>query len=395
MPDVAYERFRRPLAALADDTWLGARLSESSVNSSWDGRRHWKRSYGRFEPERDPFATLVFEGEGEPQMLGVLEAFAHRPAHAAETIRDEAVGWIRLRPFSSDGALPSLSAVLARPGPRRVVRYRPYRQCTIRFEEEGRCLYAKVFPDERGSRLHADGTALWEASARGDLDFRVARPVRWDRAERTLWHEELSGEAIVDRLRSGRGPELAERMGRALASLSGSPVVPAGRFDGEAQLRHTSERGEELCRQVPRLRPVIELILETICRLHRRARPHRPRPIHGAPHAHQWLDDGSRLGLLDFDRLSMGDPELDVATVLAEMDFENHARVPVAEINRRLLAGYESAGGGLDPDLLLAYRAHKRLEKALKTLRTVRSDGDLRAERRCRYAAALLEEARA
>jgi hypothetical protein len=45
----------------------------------------------------------------------------------------------------------------------------------------------------------------------------------------------------------------------------------------------------------------------------------------------------------------------------------------------------------LHRDLLAAYRAHKRLEKARKTLRAVRSDGDRRAERRCAYAAALLE----
>jgi hypothetical protein len=282
MPETAYARFRRPLAALADDAWIMARLS-------------------------DPH---------------------------------EVVGWIRLRPFTADEGLPTLPAVLSRPGRRRVIRYRPHRQCTIRFEGEGHGLFAKVFPDERGERVHAEAVALWEASAHGELAFRVARPVRWDRAERTLWHEELPGEPVVDRLRSGQGPELAERMGRALASLSQSRLAPAGLFDGDAQLRHTSRGGEELCRHVPRLRPIVTAILHKLSHLHRQTAARRPRPIHGAPHAHQWLDDGGQLGLLDFDRIS-------------------------------------------------------RLEKALKTLRTVRSDGDLRAERRCRYAAALLEGAQA
>jgi hypothetical protein len=391
MPETAYARFRRPLAALADDAWIMARFADPPAGASWNGGRSWIRRYGRFEPEREPFASLVLEGEGEPQTLGLLEAFAEEPAHAHGAIQDEVVGWIRLRPFTSDEGLPTLPAVLSRPGRRRVVRYRPHRQCTIHFEGEGHGLFAKVFPDERGERVHAEAVALWEASARGELAFRVARPVRWDRAERALWHEELTGEPVVDRLRSAQGPELAERMGTALASLSRSRLAPAGVFDGDAQLRHTSRCGEELSRQVPRLRSLIRVILERVSHLHGRARPHRLRPIHGAPHAHQWLDDGGQFGLLDFDRISMGEPELDVATVLAEMDFENRARVPVAEINRRLLAGYESAGGTLDPELLLAYRAHKRLEKALKTLRTVRSDGDLRAARRCEYAAALLE----
>jgi len=33
-------------------------------------------------------------------------------------------------------------------------------------------------------------------------------------------------------------------------------------------------------------------------------------------------DDG-RLGLIDFDRVSLGDPELDITTFQAEVDFES------------------------------------------------------------------------
>ena len=40
-------------------------------------------------------------------------------------------------------------------------------------------------------------------------------------------------------------------------------------------------------------------------------------PVHGAPHQHQWLADGQRLGLIDFDRFALGDPELDLAVTLA------------------------------------------------------------------------------
>ncbi|MDQ4038192.1 MAG: hypothetical protein M3313_07560, partial [Actinomycetota bacterium] len=107
----------------------------------------------------------------------------------------------------------------------------------------------------------------------------------------------------------------------------------------------------------------------------------RPSPIHGAPHPEQWLDDDGRLGLIDFDRFSFGDPELDVTTFQAEVDFE---RIPLAlreDINGAFLAGYEAQTGPMDPCLLLAYRVHKRLAKVLRAARAIQPDGDVRAAR--------------
>ena len=79
--------------------------------------------------------------------------------------------------------------------------------------------------------------------------------------------------------------------------------------------------------------------------------------------------------------MAWGEPELDVATFLAEMDFEDGAQVPVAAINGAFQAGYEAVAGPLNPQLLNAYRAHKRLSKALRNAYAVRSDNDLRVER--------------
>ena len=72
---------------------------------------------------------------------------------------------------------------------------------------------------------------------------------------------------------------------------------------------------------------------------------------------------------------------------MAELDFEDRTVVPVEELNRAFLGGYQDAAGGLDPSLLRAYRAHKRLAKALRTARALRPDGDDRAERHLARAA--------
>jgi aminoglycoside phosphotransferase (APT) family kinase protein len=107
--------------------------------------------------------------------------------------------------------------------------------------------------------------------------------------------------------------------------------------------------------------------------------------VHGSLHPSQWLDDGSSLGLVDYDSVGLGDPELDAATFLADLDVENRARVATDRLNGAFLAGYESVAD-LDAGLVRAYRAHGRLGRAVKIARALCPDGDAKAARRLRSA---------
>jgi len=84
--------------------------------------------------------------------------------------------------------------------------------------------------------------------------------------------------------------------------------------------------------------------------------------------------------------VARGDPELDAAVFLAELDFEDDLQLPVDELEDAYIAGAEAIGLSLDHQLLLAYRGHKRLAKALRSARAVRPDGDQRAEAHLRRA---------
>jgi aminoglycoside phosphotransferase (APT) family kinase protein len=92
----------------------------------------------------------------------------------------------------------------------------------------------------------------------------------------------------------------------------------------------------------------------------------------------QWVDGTPRLGLVDFDKMALGDPEFDVAAFLTELDYD---RVHVERIRDAFISGFEAVAGPLDRRLLDLYAAQERLEKALKSARSVRPDGDLRAEK--------------
>jgi aminoglycoside phosphotransferase (APT) family kinase protein len=82
------------------------------------------------------------------------------------------------------------------------------------------------------------------------------------------------------------------------------------------------------------------------------------------------LRDGEQLYLVDFDRFGLGDPELEVATFLAEWDFESGAPEGVGEAYRQ---GF-SAVVSLNDQLVEAYRLHKYVAKALRTISAIRID---------------------
>jgi len=393
MIDAPHERYRDRLAALATDQPLLEPLRRAGQALGWwTGERTWRRSYARFAAGADAYAMLVLESDAEPQALAVVEIFEQRPAESPRLPVFPApdLGWIRIESFAEDPALPTLPEVLrARRAPV-VARYRPRHRCTIRFGVGSRARYAKVFAGDGGARIHEAGMALWAAAARGELGFQVARPDRWDPRTRTLWQYAVPGHPLVDRLVGSAGPALVRRIGAAAGSLTRASLPCDERFDAAAQLERTRRAATALGRLVPGLARPAGALLQRLADVHATVVPRPLRPIHGAPHPSQWLDDGEVLGLVDFDRAAAGDPELDVATFLAELEAEGDRQAPMEQLEGELIAAYEAAAGPLDAALLRAYRGHKRLAKAHRSARALVPDGDARAARHLAFAAEAL-----
>jgi hypothetical protein len=386
-----HERHRDPLAALrAGDAVQEAVGAAGRGRRRWSADRRWRRTFGRIELDREHYATLALESEDEPQTIVLVEAFERRPVgrpDEAAVVRAGELGWLRIVPFLHDPALATLPAVVATADRVAVVRYRPYRRCTLRVEARGRTRFAKVFADGRGEPIHAASVAVSAAEGRGELPFAVPRPGSYSPRTRTVWQERVAGEPAVARLYGPRGAELARAIGAAAAAITRSRIAAPATYDAAAQLADSSRKAAELIRLVPALAPTTSEVLRELRALHAGARERSPRPLHGAPHANQWLIRDDRLGLVDFDRLALGDPERDAATFIAELDFEDRTTIPVEDLNEAFLGGYEDVAGALDGSLLRAYRAHKRLAKALRTARALRPDGDRRAARHLARAA--------
>jgi hypothetical protein len=390
----AHSRYREQLEALAGtDVFLGA-VAEAFERWGHPETRVSTRLYERFEPDAEPYATCVLATADQPQRIVRLDAFREgRPAPDPGVVDVAAGGAGRLRVawFPDDPALPTLPAAVAGPGRRTVVRYHPGRRCTIRVDDDGRTRYAKVYANWHGERIHADGLELWHAASRGELGFRVAEPERFEPELHAVWHGSVRGEPVKDRLGGPDGKELAWRVGRAAGTLSRAGLRPRARRNRGDELAAAARRCAELERRVPELGLPASRLLERLKRAYAACPVSKPRPVHGALHASQWLENGVGLALLDYDSLALGDPELDAATFLADVDVQNRERVPVDRLNSAFLAGYEETGDPLDPRLLAAYRANRRLEKALRVARALRTDGDAKAGRRLRGALDCLE----
>jgi len=222
----------------------------------------------------------------------------------------------------------------------------------------------------------------------------VAKPIRWDIKRQTLWQHAIEGKPLIKQLFSSDGASIASRIGQAAGGMTQSKIEPAMQFNGQDQMQRSRKYAQELAKRLPDLTDSLNDLLQSLDLLHaRQSTKFTPKPLHGAPHAHQWLDCGDRLGLVDFDRTCLGDPELDAATFIAEMDFEDRQTVPVDELNGTFLDAYQSVAGKLDNHLLNAYRSHKRLAKALKAARSLRINGDRKARQHVCFAHQALKEA--
>ncbi len=382
-----HRRFGSALAELADTAGVIRALDESDSRPAWwPGDMLWKQTYGSFTPDQPAYATLAFESAAfesaaQPSVIVLVKAYRETPEAAGPgawlQVMPEA-GVLHVRSFPDDPRLPTLAAVVRAYEPVHVVRYRPEKRCTLRIGTGEQTSWAKVFPDLSGEALHGSQVALWEAAARGELDVAVAPPLRFDAAERAVWIGHVPGAGITGALFGADGPELAERLGRAAGSVTQISVAPQTRVDSAMQMERTRRNAATIAGHIPELAVPLEEVIGGLERLHGRATS-RPRPIHGAPHPEQWLDDGGRLGLIDFDRFSLSDPELDITTFQAEVDFEGLPGALRDDINDAFRFGYESVAGSMDPSLLVAYRVHKRFAKVGRAARAIRPDGDLRA----------------
>lgn len=369
-----------PARELTGDPAIGAALA-----AAWCARNGvappatWERTYGRRAPGGDAGATIVLEGRPEaPGRPVVLALTSPAGADGPEVFDGGAAGQVAVLPFDGDPGLPGLREALAGLDATEVLRYRPGKRCTVRARLGGRTVIVKAAP----AAVHVwdDAVVLWEAALAGRLPFAVAEPVRWDGDRGIMVQGLVAGRPILDDVRSAGGPALTRRLGEALAGLARSRVVPTATAPPDAQIARTDRAVARAAARVPHLADRLRAQADRLRRAHAALAPAMLVPCHGAAHVHQWLADGDRLGLIDFDRFAMGEPELDVATYIAELETERGMAHDAGVHEAAMLAGFADGGVPLDPRRVRLHRDHKRLAKITRTAIALRPDAAERCE---------------
>ncbi len=374
MTDVSlHTGIRRLLEAIADSDTTTAMIDRIGCDHGWWQPGHrWKRTWSRITDPAAGYVTMTFEAANTGGRLGCTVEVG--PAD----ISSDGLTASRVRPFPEDPMLPALATALARFDDAIVKRYRPSRRCTMRLpESEHRPeQYLKVFPDSRAVRLHAECRHLHHLAQAGHLGFAVATPGE-------LWQDIdafsqliVDGEPVSPLLRSDCGPALSRAMGAAAATLTKAPLQPESAHTVEDELRRFLRRRCVVATVAPSAEGRLAELEFRLRRAHD-ALPTRPlRPIHGSPHPSQWLVHQGQLGLVDFDRLCLGDPEFDVATFAGEVDFERWDTRD--DVIAGFMSGYEDEFGPLDKQRMALYRTHKRFAKVYRTATSARVDADRR-----------------
>jgi hypothetical protein len=373
----SHDRYRDALAALAaDEAILVAVAAAGERNGWWTPDRPWRRIYGRFTPDSTAFADLVFTSDTPTEHACRVQVFDRRPDSIAGSYIAEgaAAGWIAVVPALCDSWRPPAPS----PGAR-LVRYHPGRRCTYRVVDTGHARFAKVYADNRGARVYADLVSL-RAELDGESRLSIPEPLAWDPRSHTLWLGEVPGCPAAERLRGQAGVAVAGRIGASVGLLTRARVAPSAVIDNQAAIARSRRHACELGRRIPDLAVCADAVVDRLVAVHARWTSDL-RPIHGAPHPDQWLDADPAVGLVDFDRFALGEPEMDAGIFIGDLHALGGTAIPVEQLASAFLDGCRNDGPVLSEALVRAYRVHHQLAKALRAAQALRPDGDERAAR--------------
>ncbi len=371
--------------ALADQALVTRMLDTWCAAQGKPAAGPWRREYARHHPGEDPWSVCLFQSSSAT----LLRIDALSQPHAADLVHPR-LGALRIVEFPDDAALPGLRVAMAMLERAQVVRYRPGKRCTLRGFAGAGERFVKVVPG--GERLYADALTLWAGHQAGAFSFAVAEPCAWHAASQSFWQGVVPGRPVTQEVFGPDALPFTRRLGAALGELARSTLAPSLSCPAGEQLQRTARTIARCAVALPALERRLALVQAELERRHG-ALPRRALvPVHGAPHVHQWLVNGSQLGLIDFDRFALGDPEFDLATFVAELDTERALHQPVAAIEAAWIEGFESTGPRIDTGLAWLYRIHKRLSKVTRTAWAIRPDAARRADQHLRTVEAMLSK---
>lgn len=254
-----------------------------------------------------------------------------------------------------------------------VVRYRPEQRCILRYDIEygahrERCvLYAKVFSDDNGEQVFSRIQRCYAAA--DSMGVRIARPLGYAPAVRTVWQAELRGKPLVAAHETVESDGSIEAIGHCLAKLHSADLPMQKAVTRAARLGDATKKSRKLTQMLPELdADLARLIARAEAEL-AKLQPVPEAVIHGDVHFGQFLiAEGGGLALFDFDEWSRGDPAQDLGDLIVDhhvshfqRDKATTNRVLSANVAAKLLASYRRHAAWNIDDVTVIWHARIQL----------------------------------
>jgi len=228
-----------------------------------------------------------------------------------------------------------------------VVRHKPGRRCTLRYDlrigRRTERVFAKTFASERGPRVFSALQAIVDAHP-FDAAVELPEPIAYLAGLKLLLQREVRGVPVRAALLGG-DEDLAARIADALHALHASA----------AEMSRTHGLPEEL--------GALRACIDRLATNRERARrcfsklelaegfAWRRRPVHRDFYHDQVLADGDALSLLDLDDTAMSEPALDVSNFIAHLRLLALEEPGRAEAVAAAATAFRQRICGLDPEL--------------------------------------------
>lgn len=208
----------------------------------------------------------------------------------------------------------------------RIMSYKPERSCLIQFRtgaalEQGgdrRTVYARIYHGNNGIFVNQGMSAVWNGVAQRSGQLRVAHPIGYNAINRIFMQSAVPGTPLAEQTTNGRFCDYVSMAAESLAMLHKMPGEVQRRRTVANELASNEKAAVALGCALPHLRG-------RLAKLMARLRETMPQGttlslIHGDFSSNQVMVDGDSVYLIDFDRVALGDPYIDLGDFLARLE---------------------------------------------------------------------------
>jgi Phosphotransferase enzyme family len=239
------------------------------------------------------------------------------------------------------------------PGIKRLelVRYVPRKRVLLRLTPENSSLggiYIKLFGINEFRTARRNQARILTAAREGHLRFRVPSLLARSKKRRALFLAEIPGRRYTDFF-GNQDLALAERVGKALASLHTAPLHSKTKSSSLREWKALEVASLDLLAALPELQLDLHQLLKRLAKKRRKFPKGESCPVHANLFGDQILVDGEAIGMVDWDDLSSGEASFDLGRLIAHMLYqEGCASLQESKLEpeiRSLLQGYRLGGG--------------------------------------------------